>query len=65
MFRAATDVYEATWARGRGWALCFALMAEHHYGDTCGNGTNPVPASVGRRAVAEVLAQAHPGHVSG
>ncbi|RSN79092.1 phosphotransferase [Streptomyces sp. WAC 05379] len=65
VFRAAADVDEATWARGRGWALCFGLVAEHHYGDTCGNGTNPVLASVGRRAVAEVLAQAHPGHVSG
>ncbi|MFF1323946.1 aminoglycoside phosphotransferase family protein [Streptomyces chartreusis] len=65
VFRTAADVDDATWARGRGWALCFGLMAEHYYGDTCGNGTNPVLASVGRRAVAEVLAQAHPGHVSG
>lgn len=65
VFRAAADVDEATWARGRGWALCFGLMAEHYYGDICGNGTNPVLASVGRRAVAEVLAEAHPGHVSG
>ncbi|MEU6302087.1 aminoglycoside phosphotransferase family protein [Streptomyces chartreusis] len=65
VFRAAADVDEATWARGRGWALCFGLMAEHYYGDACGNGTNPVLASVGRRAVAEVLAEAHPGHVSG
>ncbi|MEV8431843.1 aminoglycoside phosphotransferase family protein [Streptomyces sp. HUAS 31] len=64
VFRAAADVDEATWARGRGWALCFGLMAEHYYGDTCGNGTNPVLASVGRRTVAEVLAEAHPGHVS-
>ncbi|MFB6933718.1 aminoglycoside phosphotransferase family protein [Streptomyces chartreusis] len=64
LFRAAADVDEATWARGRGWALCFGLMAEHYYGDTCGNGTNPVLASVGRRTVAEVLAEAHPGHVS-
>ncbi|MGI5375222.1 aminoglycoside phosphotransferase family protein [Streptomyces sp. CA-251387] len=57
VFRAAADVDDATWARGRGWALCFGLMAEHYYGDTCGNGTNPVLAAVGRRAVGEVLAE--------
>ncbi|MFE9018659.1 aminoglycoside phosphotransferase family protein [Streptomyces sp. NPDC007808] len=57
VFRAAADVDDATWARGRGWALCFGLTAEHHYGDVCGNGTNPVLAGVGRRAVGEVLAE--------
>ncbi|MFD5012347.1 aminoglycoside phosphotransferase family protein [Streptomyces chartreusis] len=65
VFRVAADVDEATWARGRGWALCFGLMAEHYYGDTCGNGTNPVLASVARRAVGEVLAEVRPGRVSG
>ncbi|MBC2901647.1 aminoglycoside phosphotransferase family protein [Streptomyces cupreus] len=56
-FRAAADVDDATWERGRGWALCFGLMAEHYYGDAFGNGMNPVLAGVGRRAVAEALAE--------
>lgn len=60
IFREAADVDDATWARGRGWAFCFGVMAEHYYGDTCGNGTNPVLAAVGRRAVSEVLAE-YPG----
>lgn len=57
VFREAAEADDATWARGRGWALCFGLMAEHYYGDACGNGTNPVLAEVGRRAVGEVLAE--------
>lgn len=57
MFRAASGVDDATWARGRGWALCFGLTAEHYHGDVCGNGTNPVLAAVGRRAAGEVLAE--------
>ncbi|WP_031477091.1 aminoglycoside phosphotransferase family protein [Streptomyces bicolor] len=57
VFRAAADVDDATWARGQGWALCFGLMAEHYYGELCGNGTNPVLAEVGRRTVGEVLAE--------
>ncbi|SDO90961.1 Predicted kinase, aminoglycoside phosphotransferase (APT) family [Streptomyces sp. cf386] len=56
-FRAAADVDDATWARGRGWALCFGLMAEHYYGAICGNGTNPVLAAVGMRTVDEVLTE--------
>ncbi|MGW4082296.1 aminoglycoside phosphotransferase family protein [Streptomyces sp. NPDC004822] len=56
VFRAAAGADDATWERGRGWALRFGLTAEHHYGDTCGNGTNPVLATVARRTVAEVLA---------
>ncbi|MGC9538470.1 aminoglycoside phosphotransferase family protein [Streptomyces sp. UG1] len=60
-FRTAADVDDATWARGRGWAFCFGLMAEHYYGDVCGSGTNPVLAGVGRRAVGEVLAEWHSG----
>lgn len=57
VFRAAADVDDATWARGRGWALYFGLAAEHYYGARCGNGKNPVLAAVGRRAVEEVLAE--------
>ncbi|MFE5889178.1 phosphotransferase [Streptomyces sp. NPDC056462] len=61
------DFGEATWARGRGrgWALRFGLTAEHHYGEVCGNGTNPVLAAVGRRAVAEVPAEWASGDASG
>ncbi|MEV7000767.1 aminoglycoside phosphotransferase family protein [Streptomyces sp. NPDC093982] len=65
VFRAAADVDEATWARGRGWALRFGLTAEHYYGEVCGNGTNPVLAAVGRRAVSEVLAEWASGDASG
>ena len=42
---------DAVWARGRGWALCFGLVAEHYYR----GGRNPVLAGVGHRAVREVL----------
>jgi aminoglycoside phosphotransferase (APT) family kinase protein len=53
LFREAAEVDDAIWARGRGWALCFGLMAEHYYR----GGRNQVLADVGRRAVAEVLAE--------
>lgn len=52
-FRDAVEVDDATWARGRGWALCFGLTADHYYR----GGRNPVLAGVGRRAVGEVLAE--------
>ncbi|MER6128237.1 phosphotransferase [Streptomyces sp. NPDC001795] len=51
LFREAAEADDATWARGRGWALCFGLMAEHYYRET-----NPVLAAVGHRAVKEALA---------
>ncbi|MFJ8935945.1 aminoglycoside phosphotransferase family protein [Streptomyces sp. NPDC102365] len=51
LFREAADVDDATWARGRGWALYFGLTAEHYY-----RVSNPVLAAVGHRAVAEALA---------
>ncbi|MEW2469674.1 aminoglycoside phosphotransferase family protein [Streptomyces sp. NPDC046994] len=50
LFREAAEVDEATWQRGRGWALCFGLMAEHYY-----RTTNPVLAAVAHRTVAEAL----------
>jgi aminoglycoside phosphotransferase (APT) family kinase protein len=53
VFRDAAAVDDATWARGRGWALCFGLMAHHFY-----RVTNPVLAGVGLRAVREALAGA-------
>ena len=52
LFRESAAADDATWARGRGWALCFGLTAEHYY-----HVTNPVLASVGRRAVFAVLAE--------
>jgi aminoglycoside phosphotransferase (APT) family kinase protein len=51
LFRAAADVDDSTWARGRGWALCLGLGAEHYY-----RIKNPALATVGRRAMFEALA---------
>ncbi|MFF2044354.1 aminoglycoside phosphotransferase family protein [Kitasatospora sp. NPDC058170] len=56
LFRAEAGLDDATWARGRGWALCFGLVAEHHY-----RVTNPVLAGVGHRAAADALADIHGG----
>ncbi len=50
LFRAALGTDEATWARGRGWALSIALMELQHY-----RGTNPRMAAVARHVVHEVL----------
>jgi len=49
-FRAALGVDDATWARGRGWALT-AVGALPYYRDT-----NPVLVAYARRAIQEVLA---------
>ena len=54
-FRAALTVDDATWARGRGWALSFGLIALPYY-----QVTNPVLAGIARYAIDEVLAD----HVS-
>ncbi len=54
LFRAAVDVDDETWARGRGWALCFGLTAAHYY-----RVSNPVFAALGRRAMDEALADFH------
>ncbi|WP_331736312.1 MULTISPECIES: aminoglycoside phosphotransferase family protein [unclassified Streptomyces] len=51
VFRDASGVDDATWARGRGWALRFGVTAEHYY-----RVTNPVLARVGHRAAAEAIA---------
>lgn len=50
-FRAALAVDDATWARGRGWALSFGLIALPYYWDT-----NPGLAAIARHAIAEALA---------
>ncbi len=51
IFRAALSVDDATWARGRGWALSCGLIALPYY-----QSTNPVLASIARHTIDEVLA---------
>jgi aminoglycoside phosphotransferase (APT) family kinase protein len=51
VFRNALQVDDATWARGRGWALWFGLIALPYY-----QSTNPVLAGIAHRAIEEVLA---------
>ena len=50
-FREALDVDDATWARGRGWALTVGLVGFPYYRDT-----NPAFAALGKYLVEEVLA---------
>ena len=50
-FREVLQVDDATWARGRGWALSFGLIALPYY-----QTTNPVLAAIAQRAINEVLA---------
>jgi len=51
VFRAALPVDEATWARGRGWALSWGLIVLPYY-----ENTNPVLCGIARYAIDEVLA---------
>ncbi|MEO8285109.1 MAG: aminoglycoside phosphotransferase family protein [Chloroflexota bacterium] len=51
LFRAELQVDDATWARGRGWALSTGLIALPYY-----QSTNPVLAGIARHAIGEVLA---------
>ena len=51
VFRAALAVDDATWARGRGWALAWGLIAYAYY-----QNTNLVLATLSRRAIDAVLA---------
>jgi len=51
VFRAALPVDDATWARGRGWALSFGLIALPYY-----QRTNPVLSGIARHAIDEALA---------
>ncbi len=51
VFRAELDVDDATWARGRGWALSVGLIALPYYKDT-----NPGLAATARHLIREVLA---------
>jgi len=50
-FRSAVEADDATWARGRGWALYFALNALPYY-----THTNPAFAELARHVLREVLA---------
>ena len=50
-FRAALPVDDATWARGRGWALSVGLIALPYY-----QRTNPILAGIARYAIAEAVA---------
>ena len=54
IFRALLQVDDATWARGRGWALSFGLIALPYY-----QGTNHVLARIARRAIDEALDRDH------
>jgi len=51
VFRTTLPVDDATWARGRGWALSVGLIALPYY-----QSTNPVLAGIARRAIDEALA---------
>jgi aminoglycoside phosphotransferase (APT) family kinase protein len=50
-FREALAVDDAAWARGRGWALSFGLIALPYY-----RNTNPALAQIARHTIDEVLA---------
>jgi aminoglycoside phosphotransferase (APT) family kinase protein len=52
MLREELGVDDATWARGRGWALSLGLIALPYYKDT-----NPGFADVARHLIGEVLAE--------
>jgi len=51
IFRAAVRADDATWARGRGWALPVALIALPYY-----RNTNPGLAASARYVIGEILA---------
>lgn len=51
IFHTALGVDDATWLRGRGWALSIALIAFPYY-----ETTNPVMAENARHVIREVLA---------
>jgi len=51
VLRRSLELDEATWARGKGWALCTGLVALPYYRET-----NPDLAANARFRIAEVLA---------
>ena len=52
VFRAVLRIDDATWERGRGWALSIALIQLPYY-----QRTNPVLAAGARHTIAEILAE--------
>jgi aminoglycoside phosphotransferase (APT) family kinase protein len=54
ILRAALDVDESTWARGRGWALSIAAIQLPYYLDT-----NPVLAANSRHVLDQIVADQH------
>ena len=54
LFRSLLQVDDATWARGRGWALSMGLIALPYY-----HQSNPALAAIARRAIGEVLMEHH------
>ena len=57
LFQNAVGLDEATWLRGRGWALAQAVVALPYYRET-----NPGMAQAARHALSEVLSR-RAGHV--
>jgi aminoglycoside phosphotransferase (APT) family kinase protein len=57
VFRAEVGTDDASWARGRGWALSVAMIALPYYQQT-----NPMLADISRFAIEHVLAD-HAGHL--
>ena len=55
-YRAALGVDDATWLRGRGWALSTSLIALPYY-----EHTNPYLTGIARYAIAEILAEVERG----
>ena len=51
LFRAEAGADDATWTRGRGWALGLGLGAACYY-----RATNPVLAAIGRHSIEEAIA---------
>ncbi len=51
IFRAAVQADNDTWARGRGWAFTFGIVALPYY-----RVSNPILATIAQRAIDEVLA---------
>jgi len=54
VFRTEAGFDDATWARGRGWALCCGLLQVPYYAES-----NPELADNGRHMVMEILAEAN------
>lgn len=51
IFRSIVKPDSATWARGRGWALTFGIVAYPYY-----SVSNPIFANIAKRAIEEVIA---------